>query len=285
MAKLLLESGRDTLNLNEIAEVGTGLQAKTGVSGLGLPPVSVQWLDGAGDGAVYRGRRVLPRDIDIPLDILGRDRNHLKQILVRLAKVLAGPATLRLVEDDDTDWHTEVVRVGGGEYLYGQDTTGNRDVQMVITLRAGDPYWTSSRASTAVVGGSLGGGSFVGGFMSMPVASSQAIGEITLENTGDALAYPVWTVVGPGDNFLATSPTGQRLKWEGSLDQGEILTIDTRKGTVVDQSGANRYTELDVAPRFWSIEPGVSTAEASLLNVTGSSKIVCTWQPRKWMVI
>lgn len=285
MAKLLLENGRDTLNLNEVAEVGTGVQATAGVSGLGLPPVSVRWLEGAGDGAVYRGRRVLARDIDIPLDIVGRDRNHFKQLTVRLAKMLAGPCTLRILEDDDTDWHTEVVRVGGGEYLYGADTTGNKDLQTVITLRAGDPYWTSSRASNARVGAVVGGTSFVSSFLSMPVASSQAIGSMTLENTGDAVAYPVWTIVGPGESFLAVSPAGEQLKWDGELLAGQQLTIDTRKGTVVDQSGANRYAELDTAPRFWSIEPGISTAVASLLNVTSASEIVCTWRPRKWMVV
>ncbi|MGW3323878.1 phage tail family protein [Streptomyces virginiae] len=285
MAKLLLENGRDTLNLNEVAEVGTGVQARTGASGLGLPPVAARWLEGAGDGAKYRGRRVLARDIDIPLDIVGRDRNHFKRLTSRLAQMLAGPCTLRMLEDDDTDWHTEVVRTGGGDYLYGVDTTGNKDLQTVITFRAGDPYWTSSRASQATVGAVIGGSSFVSSFLSMPVASSQAIGSMTLENTGDALAYPVWTIVGPGDHFLAVSPTGERLKWDGELLAGQQLTIDTRNGTVLDQSGANRYSELDTAPRFWSIEPGVSTAEASLLNVTAASKIVCTWRPRKWLVV
>jgi hypothetical protein len=284
MAKLLLENALDKLSLSGVQDDGTGVQATTGVTGLGLPPVSVQWLEGAGDGAVYRRTRVTARDIDVPLDIVGRDRVHLKQILSRLAKMLAGPCTLRLIEDDGTDWSTEVVRIGGGEYTYGSDTTGLKDVQTVITLRAGDPYWTSSVSTTAQVGGNAVT-PFVSNFMSMPVASSQAIGQITLENTGDAPAYPVWTVFGPGDNFKAVSPTGETLWWKGTLAAGETLVVDTRLGTVKDGTGANRYSLLNTAPRFWAIEPGTSTCDASFMNVTTASRITVSWKPRKWMVI
>jgi hypothetical protein len=284
MAKLLLENALDSLSLNGIEDEGRGVQATTGVTGLGLPPVSVQWLEGAGDGATFRRSRTLPRDMDIPLDIVGRNRDDLKKITSRLAKMLAGPCTLRLVEDDGTDWSTQVVRVGGGEYSYGNDTTGTKDVQTVITLRAGDPYWTSSEATTQQIGATAAG-AFVSGFMSMPVASSQAMGSITLENTGDVSAYPVWTIFGPGDNFKAISPKGETLWWKGSLTASQSLIVDTQRGTVVREDGSNQYALLAAAPRFWAIDPGTATCTASLLNTTSASKITVQWKPRKWMVI
>ncbi|AKY03702.1 hypothetical protein AVT26_gp20 [Streptomyces phage Lannister] len=285
MAKLRLENSLDTLDLDQVETSGYGVQALTGVSGLGLPPVAVQWIEGAGDGAVYRRTRTLARDIDIPLDIVGRNRADLKKHLSRLALMLAGPCTLRMIEDDGTDWSTGVVRVGGGEYTYGVDSIGTTDLQTVITLRAGDPYWTSSVITSKQVGGDLTATPFVSSFMSMPVAASQAIGSIQLENTGDAVAYPVWEIFGPGNNFKAVSPSGETLHWTGSLTAGQRLIVDTRRGTVVDSTGANRYSELATAPRFWAIDPGISTAEASLLDVTNASKIVCSWRARKWMVI
>jgi hypothetical protein len=285
MAKLLLENALDSLSLNGIEDEGRGVQATTGVTGLGLPPVSVQWLEGAGDGATYRRTRTLARDIDIPLDIVGSNRDDLKKITSRLAKMLAGPCTLRLVEDDGTDWSTQVVRVGGGEYSYGNDTTGTKDVQMVLTLRAGDPYWTSSVASTQQIGGSTAASPFMAGFMSMPVASSQAMGSIQLENTGDVAAYPVWTIYGPGDNFKAISPTGETLWWKGTLTASQSLVVDTRLGTVKREDGSNQYALLAAAPRFWAIDPGTATCTASLLNTTSASKITVQWKPRKWMVI
>ncbi|QFP95186.1 minor tail protein [Streptomyces phage Werner] len=285
MATLRLENSLDSLNLNEVETKGYGVQALTGVSGLGLPPVAVQWIEGAGDGAVYRRSRTLARDIDIPLDIVGRNRADLKDHLSRLSLMLAGPCTLRMIEDDGTNWSTKVVRVGGGEYTYGVDSIGSTDLQTVITFRAGDPYWTSSQITSKQVGGDLTAAAFVSAFGSMPVAASQAIGSILLENTGDAVAYPVWEIFGPGNNFKAVSPSGEVLHWKGSLAAGQRLIVDTRQGTVVDSTGANRYAELAAAPRFWAIDPGISTAEASLLDVTNASKIVCSWRPRKWMVI
>ncbi|MET9861957.1 phage tail family protein [Streptomyces smyrnaeus] len=285
MPKLQLESPLDILSLNGIQDTGTGVQALSGATGLGLPPVSVQWLEGAGDGATYRGRRVLPRDIDLPLDVLGRDRGHLKQILARLSLMLADQCTLALIEDDGTRWTTEVVRVGGGEYVYGADSTGERDMQMVITLRAPDPYFTSSIVSSKTVGGDAGTAGFLSSLAGLPVASSQAIGEITLENPGEAPAYPLWEVYGPGRDFKAVSQSGETLLWEGALLAGEKLIVDTRKGTVVDASGANQYGLLAPAPRFWTIPPGTTSAEATLIDVTPASRIVCTWRARKWMVV
>lgn len=285
MAKLLLENALDSLSLNGIEEEGTGVQATAGVTGLGLPPVSVQWLEGAGDGAMYRRTRVLARDIDIPLDIVAKNRDELKDTLSRLAQLLAGPCTLRLVEDGGSSWSTDVVRVGGGEYVYGENTIGNKDIQTVITFRAGDPYWTSSVATTQQIGGTTTASPFMANIMSMPVASSQAIGTIQLENTGDVPAYPVWTVYGPGDNFKAVSPSGETLWWKGSLTASQVLTVDSRYGTVKREDGSNQYGLLAPAPRFWAIEPGISTCTASLLNTTSASKITVAWKPRKWMVI
>ncbi|AUG87204.1 minor tail protein [Streptomyces phage Omar] len=285
MPKLLLVSGADTIDLNEIDEIGIGFQAKSGVTGLGLPPVSVQWLEGAGDGATYRRTRVQTRDIDLPIEILALDRTDLQVKLSRLALMLAGGCTLVLQEDDGTQWRTDVWRVGGGEYVYGEDTVGGREFQTVITLRAGDPYFTSSVQQVRTVSGAVATTSFLSGLASMPVAPSQSIGTINLSNSGDAPAYPVWEIRGPGDHFTATSPKGEVLKWNGSLTSSEKLIIDTRKGTVTDGTGANRYNLLGTAPRFWTVEPGESTAGAALLNTTSASQITCSWYPRKWMVI
>jgi hypothetical protein len=286
-----LSNELDVINLNEQYEVGTGVQVISGITGLGLPPRTVQWLEGAGDGSLYRGRRILSRDIDLPLDIVGRDRTHLKRLLSRLSLMLASPCTLTLVEDDGTRWATDVIHTGGGDYTYGDTSTGERDLQTVVSFRAPDPYFTSSAASSKQIGGNDGTGSFLSSMVTLPVASSQAIGTMDLENTGDADSYPIWKVYGPGRNFEAIAPlrsgqtTPESFRWEGTLGAGDVLTIDTKAGTVTDQTGANRYADMAPAPRLWSIAPGISTAEASLIDVTPASKIVCSWRPRKWTVI
>jgi hypothetical protein len=119
----------------------------------------------------------------------------------------------------------------------------------------------------------------------LQVSSSQAIGTILLSNLGDAPAYPVWDIVGPGRDFKAISVTGEGFHWTGVLAPGETLRIDTQVGTVRDGRGVNRYAQLAPAPRLWSIPPGTTQATASLENVTSASSVTCSWRPRKWVVI
>ena len=217
--------------------------------------VSVQWQAGAGDGAIARGKRVQTRDIDLPLYFRGTDRANLQDLLSRLARMLDGECTLRLVEEDGSDWSTQVWRVGGGDVVYGVDTIGESDLRTVITLRAGDPYFTYSRASVARISNSGAGRGLVGTLSALRVSSSQAIGTITLENPGDAKAYPVWEVQGPGEDFVACSADGAEFWWTGVLGPGQKLTVDTKTASVVDHTGANRYADLAPAPRFGASRP------------------------------
>lgn len=281
MTALLLETERDALDLNGQAMTGFGFQATAGMTGRGLPAVDVQWLSGAGDGARWRGQRVQPRDLDIPLDILGRDRGHLSELVSRLAQAVAGECQLVLVDDQGVRWSTSVYRTGGGDIT----DDGTSSLQTVITFRAPDPYFVASSVSTQSVGGDPGKKPFLSGLASLPLAASQAIGDMQLDNTGDVPAYPVWEVYGPGRDLTVTAPTGETLRWQGTLASGERLIIDTRNGSVRDGKNVNRYADLAAAPRFWTVPPGTSTASVRMLDTTADSRIVCSWRPRKWMVI
>lgn len=284
--KLRLEGTRDVLDLNSVFETGAGVQALSGVTGLGLPPVAVQWQEAAGDGAVARGQRVLPRDIDLPLDIVGRDEDHLKALIGTLAQMFADECTLVAIDEQTgEEWYTKVRRVGGGDYVLGKDRTSTPDVQLVVTLRAGDPYFTSTSPVQFLVGDGGTTDPYVSNLAKQPVASSQAVGSITLDNPGDARAYPVWTVTGPGTGFKVTSPTGEVLEWVGTLASGETLVLNTHDGSVRDGTGVNRYSSLAAAPRFWSIPPGRTTAQVYMDAITPASKVVCSFQPRRWIVL
>ncbi|MEU6959588.1 phage distal tail protein [Streptomyces chrestomyceticus] len=277
-----METDRDVLDLNGVQDRGFGFQATAGLTGLGLPGVEVQWLEGAGDGARFRGQRVLPRDLDMPLDIVGQDRDHLRRLVSRLARAMATECSLVLVDEAGVRWSTPVRRVGGGDFSLDG---GDRDLQTVITVRAPDPYFTASTVSVQRVGGDGRAAPFLSSLVTLPVAASQAIGDIQLDNVGDVDSYPVWEIHGPGRDLAVTSPTGERLRWTGALKAGERLIVDTRSGTVRDGTGANRYALLDTAPRFWTVPPGTSTAHVALLDTTAQSAVVCSWRPRRWMVI
>jgi len=284
MPGLQLQNSTDVLDLDAVLKTGSGVQVTSGVSGLGLPPVSLQWVEGAGDGATYLGRRVTARDIDLPLMLKADDRDGLKDLARRLSLMLASPCTLSFVEDEGEAWSTTVVRVGGGTFTYGVDTIGETELFTVVTVRAGDPYFTSSTTNTQVVRRASGRG-LLPKLGYLRLTGDRAFGDFILDNPGTVGAYPIWTIKGPGANFTAISPSGERLVWAGTLLTGETLTIDSKAGTVIDQAGLNRYAALATAPRFWQIPPGTNEVTVSIDNSTIDSSITLTWRPRRWMVI
>ncbi|GGN40147.1 hypothetical protein FHR83_007109 [Actinoplanes campanulatus] len=283
--RLQLVSSNDIIWLDEVSRFGVGVEATVGVTGLGMPEVSLNWVESAGDGAVFRNERKRPRDIDIPLHIVGSSRNDLKWWMDRLALMVSGPFALQWVEDNGTYWTLNAYRTGGMGYTYGVDTRGSRDLNTVLTVRAGDPYWTYSQSSREVVTAATPRGNFVTKFHKIRVASSQAMGGMILRNPGTAKAYPQWDVTGPAQNIRLISSTGERLQWTGSLTAGQTLRINTQTGAVTDHTGANRYADLASAPRMWTIPPGVITAVAAMDGAASTSSIACTWRPRSLLVV
>jgi hypothetical protein len=296
MPRLTLESLTDAslnVDLDSIVGTGHGPQAVAGATGLGIPGVTLQWSAGAGDGAVYRSKRVPQRDIDIPIHIFAGDQGDLRKEVSRLARLFATPMRLYFQEDDTGDrWYLDVYRSGGGDYAYGGDTNGDRELNTVITVTAGDPYWTSetfdqrviSRAVTGkgLIKDSTAGNTGADSLIHLRLSSSQVQGTVLLENTGDVASYPVWEIYGPGSDILAIGPNGDKWEWTGSLATGEKLTVDSRAASAIDATGASRYASFALAPRFWTVPPGISTATVTM---GGSGRIVVTWKRRKWAMI
>lgn len=292
---MMLESKTDRIDLNHQHERGWGWQAHAGVTGMGLPPVQGQWVEGAGDGAVHRGTRVLTRDLDLPLSFISNpamselfQRDELIKAVGRMGRMMSGEMRLTAIDTEGVSWYLIVHRVGGGNYVYGHDTTGENSMEMVVTVRAGDPYWTAvvPKVSEVIQQSSPSGLLASRPVTNLRLAASRAIGEIRIDNSsGDADAYPVWTVIGPGNTFRAVSPTGENFQWNGTLAIGERLTVDCRTGTVKDGTGANRYSDMAPAPRFWAVPPGTTNVTASIQAPGATTRIAAQWRPRKWAVL
>jgi hypothetical protein len=282
--RLRLESATDVIDLDQVFQEGRGIQAISGATGLGLPAKQVQWMEGAGDGSTARGRRALARDIDLPLYLLGADRTDLRGLMSRLSKMLARPMTLVIIDADGTEWIADVDHVGGGDFAYGKDTIGNLELFTSITLRSGDPFFTTRAPIVQGIRRVTGRG-LLPKLANLELTDDQAIGTIKLNNPGDQSAHVVWTIHGPGDTFIAESPTGQVLQLNTTLTAGQTITIDTKYATVVDQDGNNRYADLAPAPRFWQVEPGISVCNVSIQDVDNSTYVTAAWYPRTWTVI
>lgn len=298
--RLTLRGGGRVVDLgNHIDRYPAGAAAlDDGMDGLGLPPVSPRFFEGAGDGSSYRGTRVLAREITIPILFVAPDRPALRSLVSNLAYALApqyAPATLVYTDPDGSSWVTEVVRSGSGTPV----TDGETYYRLDLALTAPDPFWTREEASTALIEPAGTGRGLLrpGGSLShLRLASGQVQGNVVIENPGDAHAYPVTTLLGPATYFLFRSNSGECYEWSGKIAAGERRIFDHAACTATDAEGRNCYAELLAAPHFWPVPPGVQTAWVDVRgsdpgtpqpdgSVTGRTAVSVAWRPRRWLML
>ena len=270
--------------------LGDHVKLTSNLIGTGMPPVSVQWFEGAGDGASYRGARILPRTMDLPLSFYGANREEIWALYSHLAVVFDSSnnnlVRIKMQLDGET-WYTDVVRTGGGDFSWSGDTDGRTFLRTVLTVQAGDPYWTREDATALVISpGGLGRGLIKTAPLSnLELSTTNSLGAVTFQNPGDVGVYPEWTLNGPFTEFTLTSPLGETLTWTGVVDAGETIFINSEAGTVTDHTGANRYAGLGAVPRFWRVPPGSSTGSVELVDpVAPGSSVTVIWRPKKWIL-
>lgn len=219
--------------------------------------------------------------MDIRLHIKGTTREEFRLHCDELATMLGDSCRLFVVDGRESEWHTDIQQVGGGDFSWGDDTEGETALTTVVTVRSGDPYFSSSTLYKKRVSSAGNKGLLVGSLQQLQVTDGQGIGVIYINNPGDAPSYPVWVVHGPGDHFQATSPSGETLYWDGTLTSSETLTIDTSKGTAIDGHGFNRYGDFGTRPRFWALPAG-NTQPTVIVNGVGPSTYVeCQFYARR----
>jgi hypothetical protein len=283
---LALANASDYLPLNMIDVNGVGLEAGPGVAGLGMPPVATQWIEGAGDGALYRGRRVLSRDIDIPIQIWAPDRAGLESWMSRLYMMLAEPCDVRWVLETGEYWSVRAAFTGDSGYTTGRDTNGDDYLKIIVTLRAGDPLWKYSKANHVAASIDLSRGLLDGNSLTkLRVAPSQLQAEVTAAVDGDAPTWPVWEITGPLNTLTVVASDTAWFEWGGTLAAGQTLTVDPFARTVVDGTGANRYGQLAAGPRFFPLAPGSNRVLLGGNAIDTGTSVVCRWWPRRWAVV
>lgn len=270
----------------------TGVSARLAVRGMGMPPVSLQWFDGAGDGSSFRGGRTLARTLDMPVKVQSKQgRAGVLDAFSRLARIVRLPHEPVLTALFDGDRYSlRVVRTGGGDYDMSVDSDGSTVLMTTITLQAGQPFWESidsegREITPAGVGlGLLGVGQSLA---SLILGSVDGFGSVTFSNSGDVDTWPTWTIYPPFSGF-ALVRDGLVLEWDaalagvaGGVKSSGYIVVNALDGTVVDETGANMYTGLLPAPKFWSIPQGSSSASIVLSDAAAGSRATVSWKPRR----
>lgn len=272
----------------------SGVRVLAQLKGTGLPPVATQWFEGAGDGASYRGGRNLPRVIDIPIKVYAANREEVRERMSLIGNIFDIEHEVKITADLDGEaWFVMGVRTGGGDFSWDSDTDGRSFVKTVVTVQAGDPWWTREDEESRLIQPSgLGRGLIKAAPLTkLRLSTTSAFGSVTIENTGDLKAFPVWKLYAPFTGFDLVSAAGEAVSWEASrlplvfpegLKSNGFIVVDATAGTVVDEAGLNLYGGLDLVPRFWGLPKGSSLATVVAHDaVAPDTKIEVLWNPRR----
>lgn len=252
-----------------------------GINGFGVPPTAVRIDESVRDGGLWRYTRRLPRNVDLPIIVLGSNSADVEDKLRRLARLVQdtlGPTTLTAIRGGG-NLTLEMHYVGGAELTYGGDAGGPTWARAMYSFQAPQPHWQSTTVeSFSVTTGETGRG-LLPELTKLKVSSSDALGIIQVDNTADVPMFPTFEVVGPVDN-LQVSLNGQGWSFNTSMAEGDIVVVDHENATVTGIGGVNRYTILNASPKFFSFAPGSLDVLVSGTGANLNTTITCNYQLR-----
>jgi hypothetical protein len=243
--------------------------------GFNIPAAEVRIENSAGDGGVFRHAKRGVRNLDIPITVVGTDRADVQTKLRRLGKLtqnLFGPLTLRASYTDGTSLDLKTYYVGGGEGQWGA-SAGMTYATWTLSLKAPQPYWQSTTVEQFTVTRGATGRGLLPKLTKLRVSSSQALGAILINNTGDVPMFPTYRVLGPIDDLVVRSDIGEEFSFNVDLAAGEIININTETGQVTDDAGVNQYSILNSAPKLFRIRVGESTVFIEGINVDENTRV------------
>ncbi|MFT2017722.1 phage tail family protein [Streptomyces sp. 796.1] len=263
-----------------------------GAQGLDMPPVELH-ADASPNlpGSIYRSTRTAQREVMLPVHLHGVDRSTLKRLkrkLIRTLSPAAGYCVLKFVEADSQPRYLNCYYNGGLEGDEGEDRAGFRWATFGIQLTAFDPFFYSDQAQVAEWKFGRGEPFLSNVEVFLPTRLHKGIVStpgLSVFNSGDVEAWPVWTVEGPVRGFKF-SFDGQSFEAPTSsadvVAAGRTLTIDTRPGykSLRDDEGRNYWESLGPNPQLWSIPAGTSRVSVEMAPGSGAASLRLSFRPR-----
>lgn len=272
------------------------LEIVQGRVGLHHPPVKIS--EDALPGPSHGGARLREsvydsREIDLPMMLICRDygvlwdRHTEISSWFRLQRDSSGrplPGRLRVRRPDGSEREITCIYSSGlgGTEAFGE--SGPTFRKLMIVLRASDPLWYSRNPTVLTFSIVAGATFFSAPFLPLHLGASSVSTGATVNNPGDETSWPIWQIVGPGNNpVLTNNTTGQSLALTLTLTAGQSVTIDTRptaKLITNDQTSANLYSAL--APgsaTMWPLQPGSNSISVAMGAATAASRLNLNFIP------
>lgn len=103
-------------------------------------------------------------------------------------------------------------------------------------------------------------------------------GRVSVSNVGNTSAPWVAVIVGPAINPIVENvTTGEAIKLNIVLADGEWLVVDSAARTIMLNGTASRYSALDQTSRWWLLRPGLTEVSFRASTFT-SATMTITWR-------
>lgn len=283
---------RDPDGTSHALDGSNGVLVTRGIEGRGMPPMQTVTDELAGlDGTRPRISRAHERDTILPVVVYGADNRDRVRTLASLFDPRRGDGRLQV------DGRELICRyregLGLDESDGGLDADGSGWQRAVLVFVAHDPLWRDVDPTVELV--NVEANTFLSSGPDDPwfpwqLVSSDAVGGFNVDNDGDDLAWPRWTIQGPGSGLLSLSngTSGEKIEISSvSLAAGEQIAIDTRPGhkTVTGPGDTNLWPDLSDDSTLWPLERGSQTVTVTLEGAeAGVSNVRLEWR-RKWLTV
>jgi hypothetical protein len=261
----------------------------TGIAGIQGIPVMIQttpFLDGTAFANLY-----IPQPGSISLGMLvgrpasGAENDYYalldsvtRAFLSRRNEVPA-PGYLQIQRPDGTTRQVTVYTTAGLD-------TPETDIDYTVfafTLQTPDPYWYDLVQQNLVF--TISDAPGILPLLPIQLAASTIIGNATITNNGSALAYPVWTITGPGTPTIQNLTTGRQWSLNTPIPAGQVIQVATQPG---QQYAANITTATNIWDELvlsslrdlWPLVGGVNQVSLSMPGSSTSTAISVSWTQR-----
>jgi hypothetical protein len=272
----LVGSNGDTINFDN-----ENFILNPGMAGFGIPATEVRIAESAGNGGIWRYTKRGIRDIDLPITVMGTDREDVQSKLRRLARLTQdtkGPTELVADYENDGSLKLSLHYTGGAESQWGE-SAGMTWSTWLMSFQAPMPFWESSVEQTFSVTSANRGRGLLPQLSKLKITNSENLGTVVVESDADVDVFPIWTIQGPITN-LVISNGSQSFGFNRAIASGEIITLDTEFGTVKNQDGDNLYSILNPAPKLFPFSPGNTTIDVQGTEVNLDTLIRCNYALR-----
>lgn len=262
-----------------------GWLLQPGAKGLDMPGYVFSTDESPGvDGYELRDVRAQGKEIILPVAFWANDSRTAykarRRTLINSLNPKRGVGTMTLTEPDGATRTIGAYYTGGLEGDESLDAAGERWCINALTFGCPSPYWTGGEVTHTWKAGS--DAEFYP-FLPLEVGASQVLGEVVVDNPGDDVAYPVWTIDGPAISITLTNQTtGQVLVLTRTITGADTIVIDTRERqqTALLNGVTNLWPDLSDASELWPLEEGENELNLVVAGSTSTTSVSMTYQPR-----